>query len=97
MRRQIEVQGVGIPNEDEGGDSVRVVLGVQKFAPVQYHSFDVGPFEVLATRGAGETIADVWARVMPELRALASKEYEVACVEFFARVKAAATAARGGR
>lgn len=86
--------GVGV-EEDEGGDVVTVVLAAEKFAPIQYHSFDVGPFMVQTTRRPGETIKEVWARVMPILRALQEEEFRQRLPEHLSRVRAAGSAARG--
>ena len=89
-------QGIGVGMEDdEGGDEVTVILAAEKFAPVQYHSFDIGPFMVKTTRRPGETLGEVRARVWPELRAMATAEFAERLPEHLARVRAAATAARG--
>lgn len=102
MRKAIEGQsapvqgvGVGLEPDDEGGDEVTVTLGAQKFAPIQYHSFDVGPYVIKTVRFPGESYAGVYARVMPELRAMAQRDYEAALPEHLERVKKAAGAARG--
>jgi hypothetical protein len=87
--------GVGIDEDDEGGDEVTVVLAAEKFAPVQYHSFDVGPFMVKTTRRPGETLREVRARVMPELCAQQEAEFNERLPLHLARVRSAATAARG--
>lgn len=97
-RKQIEggVQGVGVGiDEDEGGDEVTVVLAAEKFAPIQYHSFDIGPFMVKTVRQPGETLKEVYARVMPQLRALQEEEFRTRLPEHLSRVRAAGNAARG--
>lgn len=76
---------------------VTVVLATEKFAPIQYHSFDVGPFMVKTTQQPGESIAQVYGRVMPELRKLQAEEFRERLPAHLAMVKAAATSARGGR
>lgn len=99
MRKQLEegrVGGVGVDPDDEGGDEITVTLAAEKYAPIQYQSFDIGPFVIRTTRRPGETIAEVFARVMPELRAQAAQEFAARLPEHLARVKAAAQAARGG-
>lgn len=102
-RRQIgeenaEPRGVGVGmNDDEGGDEVTVVWGAEKYAPIQYHSFDVGPFMVKTTRQAGETLAEVRARVWPALRAQAEAEFKERLALHLANARTAGTAARGGK
>lgn len=88
--------GVGIEPDDEGGDEITITFGAQKYAPIQYQSFDIGPFTVRTVRRPGETFAEVYARVAPELRAMAEQEFKERLAEHLARVKLAAGAARGG-
>jgi hypothetical protein len=76
---------------------VTVTLGAQKFAPIQYQSFDVGPYAVTTAARPGESIADVHARVMPELRAMAAKDYAESLRAHLDGVRQAAQGARGGR
>ena len=80
---------------DEGGDVVTVTMGAEKFAPVQYHSFDIGPFMVSTVRRPGETMEAVRARVMPALREMAREEFEARLPLFLARVRQAGAAAQG--
>ena len=83
--------------QDLGGDEITIILGQEKYAPVQYHSFDVGPFIVKTTRRPGETVAEVYERLMPELRACSQRAFDEALPRFLERVRAAAAAARGVR
>lgn len=98
----IEVPGKPGPHpailpEDPGGDEVTIIIGAEKYAPVQYHSFDVGPFIVKTVRRPGESIAQVFARVKPQLQEMSEITYKESLARFLARVRDASNAARGGR
>lgn len=75
--------------------TVTITLGAQKFAPVQYHSFDIGPYSATVVLRDGETYEQAHARVMPMLRAQMKKDFEDSLGEFLDRVRQAAT--RAGR
>lgn len=79
------------------GTVVTFTLGAEKFSPVQYQTFDVGPFSASTTLRSGETIKGAYERVMGELRAVFKAEFEVRLREHLERVKAAGASARGGR
>jgi hypothetical protein len=79
------------------GDKLTVVFGQQKFAPVQYHIIDIGPFTVETTVKPGETDEQAYARAYTFLEAQAKKAFKAALPEFLTSVKEAATAVRGGR
>lgn len=83
--------------EPVAGDVVTVTLGAQKFAPVQYHSIDVGPFSMTTTVGVGESIADVNARCLPQLQALVDAAFAAELPKFIERVRTAAQAARSAQ
>ena len=83
--------------QENGLEEVTITLAAEKYAPVQYHSFDVGPFMVRTRRRPGETLMQVYERVMPELRAMSDKAFHETLPVHLARVKEAATSARGGR
>ncbi len=93
--------GSGIADDlgppEMGGDEVTIILAAEKFAPVQYHSFDIGPFMVKTTTRPGETLTDARKRVMPELRRQAEEEFKERLTEHLERVRRAASQARGGR
>jgi hypothetical protein len=78
-------------------DEVNVILGAEKYAPIQYHSFDVGPFMVKTTRQPGETLEQVYERVMPVLRAMQAEEFKKELPLHLERARTAANAARGSR
>lgn len=85
-------------NEDrKGGEQVTVTLGVEKFAPVQYQSFDVGPFSLTVTSRPGETVEEAALRGLASLRAVQRKDFEVRSKEFLERVRGAALAAAQGK
>lgn len=92
-----EVAGVdmGVPGSEK--TVLTVVLGLEKYAPIQYHSFDVGPFTAQTELRPGETVGQAYQRLMDELREMQKKEFEARLAEFLGRVRTAASAARGGR
>lgn len=65
---------------------VEVTRGVEKFSPISYHSFDVGPFTARARVREGETIQGVITRLRGELDAAAAAEYESALKVHLVRV-----------
>lgn len=69
------------------GTRVTVTLGAQKFSPVQYHTFDVGPYSLEVEVRAGESYRDACHRGLAELKAIAEHEFEEALKLFTARVK----------
>lgn len=80
------------------GEQVRVVWAAQKFAPIQYHSFDVGPFEYVTTVQPGETLEQAHDRAFAFVKSCAKKAYREARDEFFACVAdAGETASRRRR
>lgn len=92
-RRLLSVdQGVG-----ESKTVVTVILGAEKYAPIQYQSFDVGPYMVQVEAAPGETIEAVYARVMPILQAQRDADFKKELVGYLDRVRQAAQAAKGGR
>lgn len=85
-------------NEDRnGGVQVTVTLGAEKFAPVQYHSFDVGPFSLTVTTRKGESIEEAAARGMASLYAVQKRDFEARSKAFLERVRAAALLAAQGK
>jgi hypothetical protein len=82
--------------ESDDAIVLTVTLAAEKYAPIQYQSFDVGPFVVQMVVRPEESISDAYERVMVELRALAAKEFAERLAEHLARVRTAASTARGG-
>jgi len=78
----------------EAGTKLTVTWGPEKFSPVQYQTFDVGPFSTSVTIGAGETGEEAHARAMTWLRKLAVEQFKVQLGDWLARVKDAAAQAR---
>lgn len=54
---------------------------------MQYHGFDVGPFELKVQVRPGDNIAELWAAAMEVLDALAQQEYAAKRDAFLKRVK----------
>ncbi len=55
-------------------DTVTVTYGIERYSPVQYQHFEVGPFMATSDVRPGETIASATARVHGELAAFADTE-----------------------
>jgi hypothetical protein len=73
---------------------VTITYGQQKFAPVQFHSFDVGPFscevEISDDMDANEECKQAYAF----LRRQAEEAFKIQLQEFLPRVREAAAATR---
>jgi hypothetical protein len=69
-----------------------VTYGAQKFSPVQYQTFDVGPFSIEVETGDNPLQAASKAREF--LRNVARDSYKEQLAEFLANVKEAGDAAR---
>jgi hypothetical protein len=54
-------------------ETVRATWGREKFSPVSYNDFDIGPFEATGTVQPGETVGQAQARVYAELEAFAEE------------------------
>jgi len=54
--------------------TVRVVWGEEKFFPIKFDSFTVGPFEATGVVQPGESVASAMARVYAELAAFAEEQ-----------------------
>ena len=82
---------------------VTITYGQQKFAPVQFHSFDVGPFSCeidvpddgkLQDAKMGQEAKARCQRAYEFLRAQAQEAFKQQLQDFLSRVKEAAAAAR---
>lgn len=76
------------------GTMIRVVFGVEKFSPVQFHTLDIGGTFVDVKVRPGESVSDAWKRGFAILRQLAADEFDARLPEYLERVKAADRAAR---
>jgi hypothetical protein len=70
---------------------------VSKYAPIQYHSFDVGPFYCKTTVKPGETTEEAMARAFDVCLKAARAAYPLARDAFLANAKDAAEVAKGRR
>jgi hypothetical protein len=75
-------------------DEVTVFFGEQKFSPVQYQSFSVGPFIMKTKVRPGESPEDAMARAYAALEKHARAIWPQARDGFIKSVKDAAKAAR---
>jgi hypothetical protein len=74
--------------------TMTVVWPEQRFSPVEYHSFGVGPFSVVVTVRPGETPDQAFDRAWNFLAAQARKMYPSALADFLCKVREAAGAAK---
>jgi len=58
------------------GQGVRVVWGKERFQPVSYNDFEIGPFEATGFARSGESIAQAQARIYAELETFAEAARE---------------------
>lgn len=80
--------------DEERADEVTACYGEQKFSPVQYHMFNVGPFFYKTQVRRGETPAEALDRAYRVCVEAARKAYPIARDEFLERVKDSQHAAR---
>lgn len=89
---------VGVGTADDGEwETLTVTWGAEKFSPVQYQNFDVGPFSVTITSEPGLSLEEAHARALGHLKSVAEAQFEVQLRGFLDRLKQAAAAARGSR
>lgn len=79
------------------GDQITVTWGAEKYAPIQYNNFDVGPFSTTTTIREGETAEEATDRAKAFLATLAREEFDKKSVGFPSRVRAAAEAAQAAK
>lgn len=71
------------------GDEVVATFAPEKFAPIQFHSFDIGPFIAKTKVREGETGEEAMQRAYNVARNFARKTFPEKRDEFFDRVDAA--------
>lgn len=76
------------------GDEVTATWAPNKLAPVQYHSFDVGPFSCTTTVREGESGEEAMLRAYNVCVKVARDTYAQKRDEFLENVKDSAQAAR---
>ena len=89
----------GLPVEQAGRARVRtltVTWGGEKFSPIQYQTVDVGPITATVEVPEGMSAESAHRAVLSELRMLMAAQFEMQIEDFKERVRAAATAVRGG-
>jgi hypothetical protein len=70
-----------------GGEKIRVVWGKEKFQPLAYNDFEVGPFELEGFTKPGETIAQGYVRLDAELTTLAEASRAKKAASYAATLK----------
>lgn len=78
----------------EEADTVTATFGEEKFSPIQYQSFAVGPFFAKTKVKPGESLEQALGRAYEACRAAARLCYKEKRDEFIANVAAADQAAR---
>lgn len=68
------------------GDEVTAFFATEKFAPVKYFSFDIGPFIYKTKVRSGETADEAMARAYAVVESFARKTYKTKLGEFLDRV-----------
>jgi hypothetical protein len=86
-----------IIDERDAGDLVSVTWGAEKFSPVQYHTFDLGPFSYTTKVRPGETPAEAAQRAYKVCERIARETYVDKRDEFLRNVREAASAAKAAR
>lgn len=86
-----------IVDERDVGDLVTANWGAEKCSPVQYHTFDVGPFSYTTKVRAGETPAEAGMRAYKVRENLADLTYVQKRDEFLRNVRDAARAVKAAR
>lgn len=81
---------VGGGEELQEGDEVTVGWGVEKYAPIRYQSFDLGPFSIKTKVRAGETGQDAFGRAQAMLKQFSTQAFEEQLRLHLERVKRAA-------
>jgi hypothetical protein len=75
------------------GDTIRVTWGPEKFAPVAYHTLDVGPFVFETRIRKGESEAEAFQRAWQFLDRMGRDAYAKQMPAFLERVKQAGMSA----
>jgi hypothetical protein len=96
MKRTIGTEPAEL-DDVEPLDKVTVCFGEEKFAPVQYHSFGIGPFFMTTTVRAGETPEEAMLRAHRACEAVARKIYPGKRDAFLASCTDSSNAARARR
>jgi hypothetical protein len=76
-----------IPVSVPPGTQITVVYSEQRFAPVQYHSFGIGPFTTVVTVADGETGMEAFIRGYTFLQACARAIYTATKQDFMDRAQ----------
>jgi len=82
------------PEEQERPDEVTATYPEQKFSPVQYNSFGVGPFYYKTHVRPGETPEAAMARAFAVCQKMAREAYGHVRDDYFERVQDAVKKAR---
>lgn len=83
------------PTLSVDGTRVSVTIGRQVFSPIQFHTFEVGPFSMTRDLRDGETAEEALRTIYLELRAFADGVYERERTAFIERMRTARRSAQG--
>lgn len=76
------------------GETVTATWGEERFSPVQYNTFGVGPFSFTTVVREGETAEQAMIRAYAVVKSTAEKFFDLKCTEFLESVRRAAGQAR---
>lgn len=94
---RIVVESLDTDDDDDEGDAITVTAGRELFAPIRYHSFEVGPFALQTHVRAGESRHDAIKRAQATVDELFAQDFERKLQEHLERIKAAGRAAMEAR
>lgn len=78
-------------------NTVTVTFGKETFSPIQFYSFEVGPFSATTQVLEGETLDQAVVRARIRLEAIHKEEFESKLRGHIERAAKAISAVRGGR
>ena len=95
MRRiqPMQTESVTIP-DDMVYQSVTVTLGKELFCPVQYYSFEVGPYSITTQVREGETVEEACTRARKRLEAVQAEDFELKLRGHLERIRSASATTR---
>jgi len=95
MRRAVPIQPeFNTVADDIVYQSVTVTLGKELFCPVQYYSFEVGPYSLTTQIREGETVEEACARARKRLEVVQAEDFELKVRGHLERIRAASAITR---
>lgn len=85
------------PDARDAGQVVSATWAKEQFQPMQYHGFEVGPFQATTVVREGESIASATLRLHRELAGCARQAFEEKLREYVGRLDEIQAALERGR